>query len=149
MLALCCSAGFPRYRESRLLSRGGARLLITVTSLVEQRHWGVQAPAVAAHTESTVAVHGLSWSVPRGIFLDQGSNPCLLHWQVDYLPLSHHGRLLLVFKLILIEKKIITLGMFSSVSHSVVCDICDPMDCSMPGLLVHHQLLEPSQTHVH
>ena len=26
---------------------------------------------------------------------------------------------------------------------------CDPMDCSMPGLPVHHQLLELAQTHVH
>ena len=26
---------------------------------------------------------------------------------------------------------------------------CDPMDCSMPGLPVHHQLLEFTQTHVH
>ena len=26
-----------------------------------------------------------------GIFLDQGSNPCLLHWQVDSLSLSHQG----------------------------------------------------------
>ena len=24
-----------------------------------------------------------------GIFLDQGSNSCLLHWQADSLPLSH------------------------------------------------------------
>ena len=27
--------------------------------------------------------------------------------------------------------------------------LCSPMDCSMPGLLVHHQLLELAQTHVH
>ena len=27
--------------------------------------------------------------------------------------------------------------------------LCDPMDCSMPGLPVHHQHLEPTQTHVH
>ena len=27
--------------------------------------------------------------------------------------------------------------------------LCDPMDCSMSGLLVHHQLLELAQTHVH
>ena len=27
--------------------------------------------------------------------------------------------------------------------------LCDPMDCSMPGLPVHHQLLELAQTHVH
>jgi len=26
---------------------------------------------------------------------------------------------------------------------------CDPMNCSMPGLPVHHQLLESTQTHVH
>ena len=25
----------------------------------------------------------------------------------------------------------------------------DPMDCSMPGFPVHHQLLELAQTHVH
>ena len=27
----------------------------------------------------------------QGIFLTQGPNLCLLHWQEDYLPLSHHG----------------------------------------------------------
>ena len=32
---------------------------------------------------------GLGCSAGRGIFLDQGSNPCLLHWMVDSLPLSH------------------------------------------------------------
>ena len=26
--------------------------------------------------------------------------------------------------------------------------LCDPMDCSMPGLPVHHQLPEFAQTHV-
>ena len=34
-------------------------------------------------------------------------------------------------------------------SHSVTSDSCDPMDCSKPGLPVHHQLLELTQTHVH
>ena len=27
--------------------------------------------------------------------------------------------------------------------------LCDPMDCSMPGFPVHHQLLELTQTHFH
>ena len=27
--------------------------------------------------------------------------------------------------------------------------LCDPMDCSMPGLPVHHQLLEFTLTHIH
>ena len=42
---------------------------------------------------------------------------------------------------------------FSSVQFSWVAQSCptlwDPMDCSMPGLPVYHQLPEPTQTHVH
>ena len=34
-------------------------------------------------TGSIVEAHGLSCSVACGIFLDQGSNLCLLHWQAD------------------------------------------------------------------
>ena len=37
---------------------------------------------------------------------------------------------------------------FSSVTQ--LCPtLCNPMDCSTPGLPVHHQLLESTQTHVH
>ena len=37
---------------------------------------------------------------------------------------------------------------FSSVTQ--LCPtVCNPKDCSMPGLPVHHQLPEPAQTHVH
>ena len=39
-------------------------------------------------------------------------------------------------------------GQFSSVTQSCLI-LCDPMDCSMSGLPVHHQLLELAQTHVH
>jgi len=37
---------------------------------------------------------------------------------------------------------------FHSVTQSCLT-LCDPMDCSTPGLPVHHQLLELPQTHVH
>ena len=37
---------------------------------------------------------------------------------------------------------------FSSVAQSCLT-LCDPMNCSTPGLLVHHQLLEFAQTHLH
>ena len=37
---------------------------------------------------------------------------------------------------------------FSSVSQSCLT-LCDPMNHSSPGLPVHHQLLESTQTHVH
>ena len=43
--------------------------------------------------------------------------------------------------------------MFKSVQFSSVAKscptLCDPMNHSMPGLPVHHQLLESTQTHVH
>ena len=42
----------------------------------------------------------------------------------------------------------IWLHQFSSVAQSYLT-LCDPMNCSMPGLPVHHQLPEPTQTHVH
>ena len=66
----------------------------------------------------------------QGIFPTQRWKLCLLHWQADSLPLSHQ---------------------FSSVqfSHSVVSDSLRPMNRSTPGLPVHHQLLEFTQTHVH
>ena len=37
---------------------------------------------------------------------------------------------------------------FSSVTHSCLT-LWDPMNCSTPGLPVHHQLLELTQIHVH
>ena len=38
---------------------------------------------------------------------------------------------------------------FSSVQSLNCVRLCDPMDCSTPGLPVHHQLPEFTQTHVH
>ena len=38
--------------------------------------------------------------------------------------------------------------LFSSVAQSCPT-LCKPMDCSMSGLPVHHQLLEFAQIHVH
>ena len=37
---------------------------------------------------------------------------------------------------------------FGSVAQSCPT-FCDPVNCSTPGLPVHHQLLESTQTHVH
>ena len=41
-----------------------------------------------------------------------------------------------------------TFSQFSSVAQ-LCLTLCDPMDCSMPGFPVHHQLPEFTQTHVH
>ena len=40
---------------------------------------------------SVVVAHGPSCSAARGIFPDQGSNPCPLHWQADSQPPCHQG----------------------------------------------------------
>ena len=45
-------------------------------------------------------------------------------------------------------KNFLDLVQFSSVTQSCLTP-CDPMNCSMPGLPVHRQLLEFTQTHVH
>ena len=45
--------------------------------------------------------------------------------------------------------QVITLSVqFSSVAQSCPT-LCDPMNCNTPGLPVHHQLPEFTQTHVH
>ena len=46
-------------------------------------------------TDSIVVAHGPSCSAACGTFPEQGSNTCLLHCQVDSLPLSHQGSLIL------------------------------------------------------
>ena len=52
-------------------------------------------PLVAEHRlqthRSVVVAHGPSCSAACGIFPDQGSNPCPLHWQADSQPLRHQG----------------------------------------------------------
>ena len=40
---------------------------------------------------SVVVAHGPSCPAACGIFPDQGSNPCPLHWQADSQPLRHQG----------------------------------------------------------
>ena len=44
------------------------------------------------HAGSAIVTHGPSHSAACGIFPDQSSNPCPLHWQADSQPLHHQGR---------------------------------------------------------
>ena len=43
------------------------------------------------HAGLVVVVHGLRCSAVCGIYPDQGSNLCPLHWQADSQPLHHQG----------------------------------------------------------
>ena len=65
----------------------------------------IAASLVAEHRLQTRRLsncgHGPSCSAACGIFPDQGSNPCPLHWQADSQPLRHQGSP----KTILREKK--------------------------------------------
>ena len=45
------------------------------------------------------------------------------------------------------SKNLSTSFQFSSVTQSCLT-LCDPMDCSMPGFHIHHQLPELAQTHI-
>ena len=55
--------------------------------------------------------------------------------------------------LLMIQDKFIKLYLFMILQFSSVAQscptLCDPMDCSVPGLPIHHQLQEFAQTHVH
>ena len=80
------------------LQQAGATLACSVWAslAMEQGLWGSRASAVAAprlqsSTGAEVVTHGLSRSAACGIFLVQGSNTRLLHWQADSLPLSLQG----------------------------------------------------------
>ena len=60
--------------------------------LQESPHMGsVVAASGLQSTDPIVVAHGLSCFVVCGMFPDRGLNPCLLHRQVDSLPLSHQG----------------------------------------------------------
>ena len=59
----------------------------------------------------------------------------LLHWQVGFLPLMPQPDPSVHIQ-------------FSSVAQSCPA-LCDPMNNTTPGLPVHHQLPEFTQTHVH
>ena len=88
-------------------------------------------------------------------------------WQADSLPLSHLGSILYQIRendqyiLLFIHsnhppnKEFLSFffffgfsKQFSSVAQSRRT-LCDPMNCSTPGFPVHHQLPEPTQTHLH
>ena len=64
----------------------------------------------------------------------------MLWWYMGHLHLSY---LALSSLRILIQ-----LQSVSPFSVSVISTLCDPMDCSMPGFPIYHQLPELAQTHV-
>ena len=64
---------------------------------------------------SVIVAHGPSCSAACGIFPDQGSNPCPLHWQADSQPLRHQGSPLVFLMLLL------TVHLICSLLPTVIC----------------------------
>ena len=91
----CCARAFSSCGERGLIFIVVCGLLIVVASLVGgARALGVQTSVVVACELSSCGSlalerrlsscgHGLSCSAACGIFPDQGSNRCPLHWHVD------------------------------------------------------------------
>ena len=85
MLGLHCSKGFSLAAvSSRYSLVTGPRLIAVASPVAVPRLWKIG---------SAVVTHRLRCSAACGSLLDQRSNPCLLHWQADSLPLSHQGSL--------------------------------------------------------
>ena len=84
---------------------------------------------------SRVRLFAALWTVAHQALLSMGSSR-QEHW--GRLPCTSPGTYL--FSPVQFQ--------FSSVAQSCPT-LCDPMDCTTPGLSVHHQLLELTQTHVH
>ena len=95
MLGLHCCVGFSVVVVSRDLSLVlVSGLFIALVSVAEHGLQGAQASVVAAHclidvalrlqsTGSIVLLQRLNFSAACVIFLDKGSNLCLLHWLAD------------------------------------------------------------------
>ena len=106
-------------------------------------------------------LEGVPFPVPV-IFPTQGLNLsllCLLHWQADFLLLAPPGKPIChvtkhIHRSWELRIRHLCLGDYStyhqirSVAQSCPT-LCDPMNCSTPGLPVHHQLPEFTQTQVH
>ena len=81
-LSLASPCGCPSRRGAR-----GRRTGFSSRGTQAQQLWprGLQSTGPAA------VAHGPSRSTACGILLDQGRNPCPLHWQADPQPLCHQG----------------------------------------------------------
>ena len=80
----CYMQNFSSCAARGLLFTAVRGFLISLASLVAE-------PGLLGEQVSAVAAHRLSCPAVCAIFPDQGSNPCLLSWQVDSQPLNHQG----------------------------------------------------------
>ena len=102
-LLLCLDLSFLSCGEWGLLFVAVCGLLIAVASRCGAQALGTRTSVVVDcrlySVGSVIVAHGHSCSTACGIFLYQGSKPCLMHWQEDSYQLHHQGSpYLLIFK---------------------------------------------------
>ena len=122
--------------------------LAAVSSSLETPLAVVRHAALSMGFPSQEFYRGLPFPSP-GFLPDPGIEPTSDALASRFLPLNHQGKphtYICVYYLIL--KTSLISVQFSSVTQSCLT-LCDPMDCSTPGIPVHYQLSEFSQTHVH
>ena len=81
---------FVSVRELSLVAVSGGHSSSRYAGLALSRPLLLQSTS-SRRAGSVVVAHGPSCSAACGIFPDQGSNPCPLHWQADSQPLRHQG----------------------------------------------------------
>ena len=84
-------AGFSLWQASRCAGSSCCRAQALGRPAGAEAHGLSGCSSRALEHDSIVVVHGLSCSIARAVFPAQGSNPSLIRWQVDSLPLSHQG----------------------------------------------------------
>ena len=105
-----------------------ARILDWVAIFLLQRIRNRTLISFVSCTGRQIIYHCVSWEVPLSLLF----SPKFL-------------AILYLLTLLFVE---MSTGSVSSVAQSC-STLCNPMDCSTPGLPVHHQLLELTQTHLH
>ena len=92
-MRLHCSTCFSLVAASGTFSLVAVHRLLMLQSIGSRAWTSVVAVPGLKNTGSSVVAQGLTCSNACDIFLDEGLNLCLLHWQADSLPLSHQGTL--------------------------------------------------------
>ena len=114
MLGLhCCTRAFSSCGEQGLLSGRGA----WAAHCGGFSQGGAQALGTWA---SVVVVHRFQLPAASRISPDQGSNPCLLHWQVDSHLRHHQGNLMSVFQYCTLHKVSNSFSSIYSTFHKLI-----------------------------
>ena len=118
-------------RSTSLIIGGGVQSLSHVQHFATPVDCSPPGSSVYGISQARMAVS--CYFLLQGIFLDQGLDPCLLHWQVDYLPLSHQRRPSIDSKMAKEDVALVYNGVLHShgkePNRAICRDVNEPRDC--------------------